>query len=242
MARALAHPTNARAVPLPGEGADIRLNSARRGKFKDLKLEIRRWGFLQSSLQAQIPNTGKYFRCFLFICLQEIEMKRRTLMFVTLLLLCSTTILAKPPEKKVIKADTPEKFALVVEAVREQMAPGKRYEFLNAVNRATVNHSLDTMAEMLQRAGSVDALSQEDKTRLFSIQESVNGILVKNADDRLVCSHRPPTGSHIPMTECKTVRELALRREAEKTKQKQMEDGQRALDAASDGDTLRTTH
>lgn len=137
---------------------------------------------------------------------------------------------AKQPEKKAVIADTPEKFELVVQAVRQEMAPGKRYEFLRPSDRRTVNDSLDRMASMLEKAGSVDAMSQEEKTELFSIQEKVNGLLARNADDRLVCEHRPPTGSHIPTTQCKTVREIAQRRAEYRSKQKDLEDTQRALD------------
>ena len=155
----------------------------------------------------------------------------RILMLVLAVLLCSTSPLqAKGAEKKAIVADTPEKFELLVEAIRQEMEPGKRYEFLNTYNRGVVNDGLDRMGEMLQEAGSVDAMSQEEKTKLFSIQEKVNGVLANNAADRRICTHRAPTGSHIPMTECKTVRELHLRRAEGRRKLKDMEDRQRALD------------
>ena len=155
----------------------------------------------------------------------------RILIIVSAILLFSASALqAKGPERKAIVADTPEKFELLVEAIRQEMEPGKRYEFLNTYNRGVVNDGLDRMGEMLQKAGSVDAMSQEEKTTLFSIQEKVNGVLANNAADRRICTHRPPTGSHIPMTECKTVRELHLRRAEGRRKLKDMEDAQRAID------------
>lgn len=163
-------------------------------------------------------------------------MSRVKVFSFALLLVVSSLVAAKQPDKKAVVADTPEKFDLLVTAIQQEMAPGKRYEYLNSLNRRVVNHSLDQMAAMLNVSGSVDAMSQEDKTRLFSIQEEVNGILAKNADDRVVCTHSPPTGSHIPMTECKTVRDLEQRRNAVRIKQYEMEDTQRALDApATDG-------
>lgn len=158
-------------------------------------------------------------------------MSRVLLIVVAVFLFAASTLQAKKPEEKAVKADTPEKFAVLVEAIRHEMAPGKRYEFLNNYNRDMVNKSLDRMADMLERAGSVEAMSQEDKTKLFSIQEEVNGVLAKNADTRLVCTHIAPTGSNIPMTQCKTVRELANRREAARRKIFDMENSQRALDA-----------
>jgi hypothetical protein len=132
-------------------------------------------------------------------------------LLVLLVAFCAP-LAAKKPEPAIQKADTPEKFEIVSNAIRQEMAPGKRYEFLNAYNRRVVEDSLDHMQSMLTKAGSVDAMSQEEKTELFSYQEKANGILARNADDRLVCTHASPTGSHIPMTTCHTVRELASSR------------------------------
>ena len=136
----------------------------------------------------------------------------RTISAVVVLLIASSSLLAKAPEKKAVVADTPEKFELLVTAIQQQMAPGKRYEFLNEYNRRIVNDSLQRMGEMLKVSGSVEAMQPEQKADLFSIQEKVNGILAKNADDRLICTHSSPTGSHIPMTICHTVREIAISR------------------------------
>ncbi len=136
-------------------------------------------------------------------------MSRFILFFLASLLAVSSAVLAKQPEAKAVVADTPEKFDLLVTAIQQEMAPGKRYEFLNKDNRQVVNDSLDRMGEMLTRAGSVDAMTAEQKAQLFNIQENVNGLLAKNADDRLVCTHSSPTGSHIQMTTCHTVRELS---------------------------------
>ncbi|HET9032266.1 MAG TPA: hypothetical protein VFN25_05100 [Dokdonella sp.] len=146
------------------------------------------------------------------------------------LIAASSVVAAKPPAKKVIVADNPEQFELLVTAIQQEMAPGKRYEFLNSHNRSVVNHSLGEMGSMLNAAGSVDAMTPEEKTRLFSIQEEVNGILARNADDRLVCTRQRPTGSQIPVTTCHTVRELARSRDASRQIFKQLGDAQNAYD------------
>ena len=143
-------------------------------------------------------------------------MSRLTLFLLASLIAFSSAVVAKQPERKAVKADTPEKFELLVTAIQQEMAPGKRYEFLNKFDRRVVNDSFDRMGAMLTSAGSVDAMSPEQKANLFSIQEKVNGLLARNADDRLVCTHSSPTGSHIPMTTCHTMRELANSRAAAK--------------------------
>lgn len=141
-------------------------------------------------------------------------MSKFTMFVLAAMLSVSYGVAAKQPENKAVVADTPDKFGSLVVTIQQEMAPGKRYEFLNEYNRRVVNNSLQHMGELLTAAGSVDAMSPERKSELFSIQEKVNGILAKNADDRLVCSHSSPTGSHIPMTICHTVRELAKSRAA----------------------------
>jgi hypothetical protein len=130
-----------------------------------------------------------------------------------LLIALSAPLAAKQPEKAIKKADTPEKFEALVAAIHQEMAPGKRYEFLKESDRATVDSILNKMSGMLTSAGSVDAMQPEMKAELMSAQEKVNGILARNADDRLVCTHEAPTGSHLPTTSCHTVRELARNRE-----------------------------
>lgn len=144
-------------------------------------------------------------------------MSRITLCVLASLIVFSSVVAAKPPEKKAVVADTPEKFELLVTAIQQEMAPGKRYEFLSKANQRVVNDSFDRMGAMLISAGSVDAMSPEQKADLFSIQEKVNGLLAKNADDRLVCSHAAPTGSHIRQTTCHTVREIANSKAAAKS-------------------------
>jgi hypothetical protein len=135
-------------------------------------------------------------------------MKLKLLLVPVILILLATSAHAKKVENKAVVADTSEKFSLLVEAIRQEMAPGKRYEFLSGGDRDRVNKSLDRMAAMLQKSGSVDQLTFAEKTTLFNEQESVNGLLAKNADDRLVCTYVAPVGSHLPVKTCRTAREI----------------------------------
>jgi hypothetical protein len=138
---------------------------------------------------------------------------RNTLFVLFLSVLLSPPLLAKKAEEKAVVADTPEKFQLLVVNIREEMAPDERYEFLSTKDRDTVNHRLDLMEQMLIEAGSVANMNHETQVKLFSMQEEVNGILARNADDRLVCTHVAPVGSHIPKTKCMTARQAREIRE-----------------------------
>jgi len=127
---------------------------------------------------------------------------------------------------KPVEADTPAAFATVAATIRGDMRDGGRYEFIRPDDKARVGADLDEMATMLQKSGSVAGMSQSDKVRLFNIQEHVNGILTHSDRNRLVCEHRPPIGSNIPMTSCKTIAEVEkARRDAQKMSVDQTSNG-----------------
>lgn len=108
----------------------------------------------------------------------------------------------------VANADTAEKFATVSKDIRHEMGAGGRYEFISSRDRAAVSDKLDAMAAILDKNGSVSAMSEADKTRLFNLQEQVNGALAQNASDRLICRNVSPVGSHIPVRTCRTYAEI----------------------------------
>jgi hypothetical protein len=163
---------------------------------------------------------------------QEYDMNRFFL-FAFLVLMLASPVNAKEDKERSVVADTPEKFELLMLAVRQEMAPGKRYEFLSTRNRNTVNHNLDLMNQMLINAGSVAEMNEARKVELFTMQEEVNGILARNAADRLVCTYVAPVGSHIPKKRCHTVRELAESKADFKRKAREMQTEQLAVDAST---------
>jgi hypothetical protein len=127
---------------------------------------------------------------------------------------------------KPVEADTPAAFATVAATIRGDMRDGGRYEFIRPDDKAKVGADLDEMATMLQKSGTVAAMSQSDKVRLFNIQEHVNGILTHSDRNRLVCEHRPPMGSNIPLTSCKTIAEVEkARRDSQKMSMDQNSNG-----------------
>jgi hypothetical protein len=145
---------------------------------------------------------------------------------VACVLALSTAAIAADGNDGRVKADTAPAFAAAAAGVRADMAVGGRYEFIRPDDKARVNADLDAIAALLTKAGSVAAMSQADKVQLFNTQEQLNGILTHSDRDRLVCEHRPPMGSNIAVTSCKTVAELEkMRRDSQKM----------ALDQTSNG-------
>ncbi|MEZ5461344.1 hypothetical protein [Dokdonella sp.] len=142
----------------------------------------------------------------------------------------SALVSAKEPVEQVVVADTPEKFEVLVASVRAEMAPGERYEFLRGKDLETVNMTLDQMTALLTKRGSIAEMSKEELAQMMTYQEKVNGLLAGHADDRLVCTHEKPVGSHIPRTECHTVREIEANRKGIWRQKEELNDlGRRAV-------------
>jgi choline dehydrogenase-like flavoprotein len=138
-----------------------------------------------------------------------------------LALLVAGAVWADGVVKEPVKADTAEKFSAAAAEVRQEMTNGGRYEFINADGRARVEKDLTDMAAMLQASQSVDRMRPADKVALLNLQENLNGILAKNDNNRLVCEHSAPLGSHIQGTSCQTVGQIERRR---RESQKYMDD------------------
>jgi hypothetical protein len=119
-------------------------------------------------------------------------------------------------KQKPVAADTPDKFAQAVQEIHEQMNPGGRYEFINPDERSRVEADFNAMAAMLQKAGSVEHMTQTEKVQLFNTQEHLNGILTHTDSSRLICEHRAPVGTTIPRTTCQTYGEVEIARRAAK--------------------------
>ena len=110
--------------------------------------------------------------------------------------------------QKPVFADTPDKFAEQTQRIHAEMQVGGRYEFTNPTDRRTVDRLLDQMANLLQSAGSVEAMNHDTRIVLFNDQEEVNGILKHNDSKRLVCESRAPIGSNILRTTCHTYAQI----------------------------------
>lgn len=128
-----------------------------------------------------------------------------------LALVCGRAFADHVIEKRVA-ADTPEKFQQAAADIRKDMAQGGRYEFIRPDEKAKVEVDLDTMAKLLQDAGSVSAMKHEQQVQLFNTQEHLNGLLTHNDRNRLVCERAAGLGTHIPTTSCRTVGDIERER------------------------------
>ncbi|HET7923646.1 MAG TPA: hypothetical protein VFL30_02045 [Rhodanobacteraceae bacterium] len=123
--------------------------------------------------------------------------------------------------EKRVNADTKEAFADVSQSVRREMDHGGKYEFVPPDERAKIDKNFDDMTKLFDQYGTVSAMNQDAKVRLFNDQEVVNSILTKRDRDRVICQNKAPIGSHIQQTSCHT---YAQEVEARQETQKQMSD------------------
>jgi hypothetical protein len=107
-----------------------------------------------------------------------------------------------------VKANTKDEFAAVADHVRQQMAPGGRFDSVSKPDQETVNRDLGNMESLYDKFGTVDAMDQTSKVALYNNQSEVNAILTRHDANREVCEQVKPMGSNIPKTVCKTQRQI----------------------------------
>jgi hypothetical protein len=93
----------------------------------------------------------------------------------------------------------------------QELSSGEKYAEITLENRSRVVSLLDEMGELIDAAGSVQALSPRDKVQVFNLQEEANEILTVAAkDSRMVCRRERRMGSNMPVNQCLTA---AMRRQ-----------------------------
>lgn len=149
-------------------------------------------------------------------------MKTTLALAIALSMAILTPCLAKENyHEKQVNADTKEAFADISQNVRRQMDAGGKYEFVPADERARIDKSFTEMTALFDQYGTVSAMNQDAKVKLFNDQETVNSILTKRDRDRVICTNQAPVGSHIRQTTCHT---YAQEVQAHQETQKQMTD------------------
>lgn len=151
-------------------------------------------------------------------------MKSRSCLLVAMAalgLIFTLSLQAKQPvPTPSVKADTKDQFVAVSDHVREQMAPGGRFEFVNTQERATVDTDLTQMQSLFDKFVTVDAMDAASKIQLYNDQSEVNAILTRRDGDREICDQEKSTGSNIPKTVCRKYSDIERERtDTVKTKQ-----------------------
>lgn len=107
-------------------------------------------------------------------------------------------------DEAVVKADNKDNFQAVVAAINQQMAPGGRWEFVGAGERATIQQRFHDMGRLFDKYGGLAQMDENAKSELAADQDAVNQILTQRDGNRKICTSEAPTGSNIPRTTCRT--------------------------------------
>jgi hypothetical protein len=136
---------------------------------------------------------------------------------------------AKESSLPIVDAERQERFADQAAAIRQEMKPGGRFEYVTGQERNEVERQLDTIAALLEkRAGN--RLGDNDQLDLLAAQETANAILTQRDGRRLICDWTAPTGSNRKIKQCIT---YADRMSAHKETRRMMMDNMRKSPAES---------
>ena len=146
-------------------------------------------------------------------------MKKCFVLAVAMMLLPSAYAAVTPGRiiENPLVARTLDSFTQEAAKIHQQMQPGGIYEYIKPADKARVEGRLDEMRKLLKNGSSHSDMPRADKVALLNAQEEINGILMHNDANRLVCESRAPVGSHLPITQCRTYGEvMAEQRQAQK--------------------------
>lgn len=88
-------------------------------------------------------------------------------------------------------------------AIRQEMKPGGRFEFVTPEERRSVEAELERIASLLhERQGA--KLDDDDRLEIYAAQETANAILTQRDGRRLICEFSAPTGSNRKVKQCVT--------------------------------------
>ena len=99
-------------------------------------------------------------------------------------------------------------FDNAVARVHTEMKPDGRFGTLSDRERESVEGDFKAMSALFDKTPDVAAMSANDQRALFNAQEAANATLLKRDGDRLICTKETRSGSHFPVTTCRTAREI----------------------------------
>lgn len=121
---------------------------------------------------------------------------------------CAFAAKTEAPLQLQSKAD----FDTTVAHVRAEMKPDGRFGKLSDSERESVEGDLKAMSALFDKTPDVASMSDVDKRALFNAQEAANATLLKRDGDRLICTKEMRSGSHFPVTSCRTARDIERQR------------------------------
>lgn len=108
----------------------------------------------------------------------------------------------------------PKVFSEQQKELAREVKNGERYAELSNSDRRTVLDSLGALDRLMGGISSIDELTENEKLRVFNLQETINTLLTDAAEgSRLICTRETKTGSHRSVNVCRTVAQRERERE-----------------------------
>ena len=134
---------------------------------------------------------------------------KRVLFLVGALLLAPAAFAANSQANdKPLVGQSLESFNAEAAKIRDGMKADGAYSHISPTDRGRVEARLGDIEKLLTAHAGQGDLNTSDKVHLVNAQEEVNAILKHNDNNRLVCEHVAPVGSHVPVTTCRTYGEI----------------------------------
>ncbi|MEP6483140.1 MAG: hypothetical protein ABJB01_01740 [Rudaea sp.] len=137
------------------------------------------------------------------------QLTRATL--IVALSICTPLVAKDKPPIPDLEKQNIETFQAQAAQVRKDMQKGGRFEYIKSDDRVRVDEGLTFMGELIQQNGTVAAMKEEDKVRLFNRQERINAILTNSDSQRMICEKADQPGTLMRATTCHTYAELQRR-------------------------------
>ncbi len=92
-------------------------------------------------------------------------------------------------------------------AFHRRLAGSPKFAVLSTRDRRTIQHEQRRIDALLADEPSMDTLNERERIALFNAHEHIVAVLNDDLRSRMVCQRRAPVGTHIKVTECRTVAE-----------------------------------
>ncbi|MBS0570984.1 MAG: hypothetical protein JSS28_10265 [Proteobacteria bacterium] len=120
----------------------------------------------------------------------------------------------EPVNPQPLVAQTLMSFNKDAARIERDMEAGGKYGYISSSEKGRVITQLGEMRKLLTEHADASDMPPDAKIALANAQGEINAILSHNDNDRLICEHVAPVGSHRPVTTCHTYAELMMQHRA----------------------------
>lgn len=112
-------------------------------------------------------------------------------------------------------SDDPKVIVADQQRLQQEIAEGsRRVSGLSARDKREIADQQARVFALLNGKASLDELRNEERIETFNALQSINALVAKAAEERMVCRSERSTGSNLSRTNCRSVRQIREERES----------------------------